>query len=349
MDETQPREPRRHREEQFEDEIELMDYLRVIWKWKYLIIAGTLICAIAAGAVSFSQTKVYRIDTVVQPGILGINEAGNKVYVDSPENVKALIEVGAFDRPVLDNIGESNNNGWPKSLNLEVNIPTQSNVLKVSYETSNVDRGLQILNSLGKVLLTKYGERVTFPKKEYETQIALNKSNKADCEAERRASKKHIKNIQKRIDELTSQSELIKENTNSLIQERDKFLSDNTGENNILSAVLYTNTIQQNIALQNGYKQQINYYITRRRDEKLKLVKLNGELDRLVEEIKGLEFKKNNVRNIEILQPATAGPYPINPKIKLNVMLATVVGLFAMLFLAFFLEYIQKHKGKLES
>jgi hypothetical protein len=25
-----------------EDEIELMDYLLVIWKWKYLIIAGTL-------------------------------------------------------------------------------------------------------------------------------------------------------------------------------------------------------------------------------------------------------------------------------------------------------------------
>jgi len=25
-----------------EDEIELMDYLLVIWKWKYLILAGTL-------------------------------------------------------------------------------------------------------------------------------------------------------------------------------------------------------------------------------------------------------------------------------------------------------------------
>jgi len=26
----------------FDDEIELIDYLRVIWKWKYVIVAGTL-------------------------------------------------------------------------------------------------------------------------------------------------------------------------------------------------------------------------------------------------------------------------------------------------------------------
>jgi len=54
MDETQQRESTRYREEQFKDEIELMDYLRVMWKWKYLIVGGTLICAIAAGVISFS-------------------------------------------------------------------------------------------------------------------------------------------------------------------------------------------------------------------------------------------------------------------------------------------------------
>jgi len=96
MDETQQREPTRYRQDQFEDEIELMDYLRVIWKWKYLIVSGTLICAIGAGVISFSKPKVYRIDMVAQPGILAMNEAGNNVYIDSPGNIKAIIEAGTF-------------------------------------------------------------------------------------------------------------------------------------------------------------------------------------------------------------------------------------------------------------
>ena len=50
-----------------EDEIELIDLLRVIWKWKYLIIGGTLVCAIAAMVISSIMPKIYRIETVIHP------------------------------------------------------------------------------------------------------------------------------------------------------------------------------------------------------------------------------------------------------------------------------------------
>ena len=35
-----------------EDDIKLIDFLRVIWNWKQLIIGGTLICVIAAIIIS---------------------------------------------------------------------------------------------------------------------------------------------------------------------------------------------------------------------------------------------------------------------------------------------------------
>jgi len=345
MDKTQQPEPTRYREEQFEDEIELMDYLRVIWKWKYLIVAGTLICAIAAGVISFSMPKVYRIDMVVRPCILRMDEAGKDVYVDSPQNIKAMIETGTFDREVLDYIGKSNNHVLQKSLKFKTNMPKGSNALKVSYQTSDVDRGLQMLDRLGQALL-KNSERVEYFQSEYEAQIGLKKTKVADCEVRRRALQQHIQNIQKRMDELTSQIEFIKKNTISLLKERDKFLSNNTNEKNIFAAVLHTNTIQQNIALENTYRQEVNQYMSEIYNKKLNLQELNGESKRLLEEIKDLEVKKNNVQNIEILQSPSTSPYPIKPKIKLNVMLATVVGLFLMLFMAFFLEYIQKHRGE---
>ncbi|NVL90343.1 MAG: hypothetical protein HWN69_05015 [Desulfobacterales bacterium] len=345
----------------FDDEIELMDYLRVIWKWKYLIAAGTLICAVAAGMITFSTPKVYRIGMVIQPGILTINEAGNEVYVDSPGNIKAIIEAGTFDGEILNGIGESNNNAPLRSLNFKVNIVNNSNILKISHKTANADLGLQIMNRLSDLLLQRYGERVKYFQGVYKAQIGSKKAEMTNYEVRRRASQQQIKNIQKRIDKLTSQLRFIKEKRGSLIQEKDKFLSKNTSENNPFSAVLYTNTIQQNIALENTCRQQINEYITKREDEKLNLEELDGEEKRLSEEIKGLEFKKNNIQNIEILssrrsrgysggvgQPPTAGPHPIKPKIKINIMLATVAGLFAMMFLAFFLEYVQKHRGGLE-
>jgi uncharacterized protein involved in exopolysaccharide biosynthesis len=62
------------------------------------------------------------------------------------------------------------------------------------------------------------------------------------------------------------------------------------------------------------------------------------------EEIEILEFKKDNVQNIQILKPPLSSPEPIKPKKKLIVILATMVGLFMMLFLSFFLEYISKNK-----
>ncbi len=346
MSETQQADTAYRQREQFEDEIELMDYLRVIWKWKYLIVAGTLICAVAAGVISFSMSKVYRIDMVLRPGVLSIQPDGKNVYSDSVDNIKAMIEAGTFDRETLSNIGESKNNGFPKSLNLKVNIPKGSNTLKVSYETSDADRGLRTLDRLGQVLLKNSG-RVQYFHDEYETQIALKKTEMADREDRRRAAEWNIKNTQKRIDELRSEIEFIKKNTHSLLQERDKFISNKSTESNILSGLIYTNTVQQSIALENSYRRKVNEYMTKREDEKLNLQKLNGESKRLLEEIKGLEFKKNSFQGIEILKPATKSPHPIKPKIKLNVMLATILGLFVMLFLAFFLEYIQRHRDKL--
>jgi len=92
------------RDDQFEDEIELMDYLKVLWKWKYLILVGTLVCAIGAAVVSLNMTKIYSITTVLQPGMLKVTDDGKTVYIDSPQNVKAVIETGALNGHILKNI-----------------------------------------------------------------------------------------------------------------------------------------------------------------------------------------------------------------------------------------------------
>ena len=104
MNNTHPIDMQAQSYDQYEDEIELMDYLKVLWKWKYLILVGTLVCVVAAAVISLNMTKIYGITTVLQPGMLKATEDGKIVYIDSPENIKAVIETGALNGAVLKDI-----------------------------------------------------------------------------------------------------------------------------------------------------------------------------------------------------------------------------------------------------
>jgi hypothetical protein len=396
----------------FEDEIELIDLIRVIWKWKYLIIGGAVICAVVAAIISSIMPKIYSIDTIIEPGILNIISAGGeakRVYIDSPQKIKALIDVGSFENQILDYPDRlPDNSNLPKRIEFKTSIPEQSNAMKISYETSNIEQGLVILNYLNKLLSEKYRPVITYYQKDLYSQIkekesALSKittnklkvdndistaQSKTDTAIEEKTNKiatikgdveakKHqIGNSQKRIKDVQLEIVRITKNTDFLIEERNKLLAIEQKENNILSSVIYINTIQQNIALSNELKNEINELnnlivqdqadIERLENEirdldtqkenlikqtkyqiatlQSQIIDLESQRKFTMEEIKILEFKKDNVQNIQILKPPTSSTNAIKPKKKLIVLLATMVGLFMLLFLSFILEHISKNK-----
>ncbi|MBW2558646.1 MAG: hypothetical protein JRD69_07450 [Deltaproteobacteria bacterium] len=83
-----------------EDEINLIDCLRVLWKWKWLITVGTLVCAIIAAVISFQMPRIYKISTVIEPGIAGIKADGGFMYIDSAANINGKIDEGIYNRKV---------------------------------------------------------------------------------------------------------------------------------------------------------------------------------------------------------------------------------------------------------
>ena len=330
--------------EHFDDEIELMDYLRVIWKWKYLILLGTVVCGVIAAIISLNMNKIYTINMVLRPGILSVGEKGKNVYIDTPQNIKALIDSGTFNNDILSYLNDSKMDKVPKRLNFKVTILKGSDTIKIQYETADIKQGIIIQDRLNKLLLETYSKLVQYFKNEYDMKLSLLKSETDYTKVTIKSYKRNEKNIKKRIDELTSEIELIKNNTANLIAERNKLLSKNPKENNILSALLYSNTIQQNLQLSNNYQNEINKY---KQQKEYKLQNIEGsenEIANKLNEIKNLQFKKDNIQNIQILQPPISSLYPIKPKKKLIVMLALIAGLFLMLFLAFFFEYLSKHK-----
>ncbi len=80
-----------------DDEIELIDLLRVLWKGKWMIILITFVCMLAAGVFSFMMPKIYKVSTAIEPGIIGMDENGSSMYLGSAENIKAKIESGKIN------------------------------------------------------------------------------------------------------------------------------------------------------------------------------------------------------------------------------------------------------------
>jgi len=393
----------------YEDEIELMDYLKVLWKWKYLILVGTLACAVVAAIVSFNMTRIYSVKTVLAPGVAKVEGNGKTTYIGSSQEIKTLIETGALDRTVLKQIKVPSEEDLPRSLSFKITTPKGSNALEVAYETPQIDLGLQILTHLNQALLTKFDGIVKYYDEEYTIQIrskasesskiiekietakneiltsgattranvAQKKNEMLTKKAQITAKKAQLENMQRRISEMQIEIGRISKNTDLLIEERNKFLGRKTTDDNILSAVVYSNTIQQNISYLNELRGETNRIqdaiynseaavnamensvkdleaqiatlkeLTKYKTEtqKAEIAALKSEKSFIAEEMKNLEFKKSYVQNIQILQPPKSSLSPIKPKKKLNVLLAGVVGLFLTVFLAFFIEYISKHKN----
>ena len=77
------------------DEIELIDYLRVIWKQKVFIIVGFLVCVVVTWVVSLRLPDMYRADALVSVGMIpgSSSKSSSLVPIDTPANLVKTIPV----------------------------------------------------------------------------------------------------------------------------------------------------------------------------------------------------------------------------------------------------------------
>jgi LPS O-antigen subunit length determinant protein (WzzB/FepE family) len=323
---------------------DLVDILRVIWKWKFIILAGTLVFAVITAVISINSEKVYRVEMTISPGILSISEQGKTIHIDSAANISAMINTGTFDGKILEYLKNDNLDNLPELFHFETYIPKGSETIKIAYETSNTNIRIKTLNYLVDCLAELYENLVLHYKKKYKMEMDEINSNINDLKLRKNSEYKNIENINSRRAELKKEIEFIAANTKKLSQERQTFISSNTQEDNILQALLYSNTIQQNLTLTNTYKGELNTLL----QEREKILQTISDFDKNIStamiKIENIAFNKDIIKNIHVIQQPTFGPKPVKPKIKLRILLAIIAGLFFMIFLAFLIEYTSNLK-----
>ena len=299
-----------HKLEYFDDEIEIMDYLIIIWKWKYVILAGTLAFGIAAAIISFialkQQPVMYRTSIVLKPGIVKIDENGKKVFIDTPENIKALIENDLIFK-VLEHFKNSNNSKLSNVPNFQVDIPKGLNNINVSLESVSVEDGTTKLNYLIKALSAEITDRTKFIQKKDEKRIEEKKIEFKILLFKEKELKTKIKKYEKELSDIEAKVKLLKD-SKDISQNKEYMLS--------------------KMSLENDYRNTFQIYFKENENAKFDLFELQNKKNKLSKEIEKLEKEKQKIQNIQTVQPPITTELPKSNKIRRNLILSSVAGFF---------------------
>ena len=325
-------------------EIELAEIFRIIWKWKYLIVAGVLAFAAVAAVVSLNRPKIYRVSTALKLGAMSTDRRGNKVYIDTLANIKALVQAGTFNTDLREHFKTLRKKSGPIPQKFQVSFSRRSNVLRISCETSIIENGINALEYLPILIIKTYEEAINKYKNEYDKQIRERLNYIIDLENKRSDAQSDINNTRVRLKELESRIRIL--------EKESKFLSENNisptqnQKGDLNKALLYSNVINQNLILLDSFKKQYFDYQLIIEKAQNELNRTEGKLQIATIEMEELKKERDSLKYIEIIQAPAGSKRPVKPRIMFNVIIASTVGVVSMLFLTFFLEYLFKYKSK---
>lgn len=360
-----------HKDNYYEDRINLYDYFQVIWKWKFIIVGIVILSVIVALLLSFRITRVYRVSASLSPGeIEEIDKETLKVEVvpvDRIENIVGFINGGNYNPKIFSTLKLK-----PFNLKFQAEQPGEAYIINVTYDTIDSAQGMGIVGELLNQIETSYSWKITtkierFKETLNSTVFYINKI-------------KLLKDAEKKM---TSQVKMIDENTQSLMKQRDLLLSEGV-EGDRIALLLYLNTIQQNIeyianlntALQTNRdnqgiqqrlletsdrrlsnqllvmeklinKRDIEYYFSELISNYNPLLEKDLNIINLFEKLQNAEIEEqeSDVKMIRVVQEPYVSPKPIKPKRARMVMISVVLSLFLGFFLALIIDFIKKNKA----
>ena len=322
-----------------EDEVELIDYLRVIWKWKWLIVAGTLICAIIAAVISLQMPGIYEISTAIKPGIAGIDDKGNLIYVDSEANVSGRVNEGIYNRRIEEALQLDS---LKTGINFKAAVIGKTKIVKITsqWEKEDIALGMKSTNRLLR-FLSDDEQYIEQKKADHDMRIYIKQDEIKQLEKRRQSLSESLKYSKHRVEMLNKETGSIKINTEDLIKQRDSLLKESKAEAEI-PLIFYSTTIQQNRTYLIKISDQIYNLIEKEKEVLREIEDIKGNINIAKSEIASLNKIKEMISGIVIIQAPEISTHPVKPKKKQIILLAGVVGLFMFLFLAFFIEYIKK-------
>jgi LPS O-antigen subunit length determinant protein (WzzB/FepE family) len=331
--------------EENEGEIELIDFLNIIWKRKWLIILSTLFLVIAAGVISFLLPPKWEVDAIIQPSKYIIQtEAGayNEIVVVDPKQIAEQINEASY------------NNLIAAELNLNIIFPKlkaenlrDTKLVKISTRVNDVEKAKLILYSLFNHLKRDLDKKVDIEIKGIDSQIKSNEIEKFRIEEEIKVNKNKLNIIKQRKKEIEKEMNDIKKRVESLEKEQRLSLKkENRSESESLAMLLYSNEVQQSLRYYNTLNELQSSKKIEEEDINLEIENKEEKTKQLDNEIDNLNERKGRIDYAKLIKEPTSSLKPVSPKKKLVILITGILGLLIFTMLAFFLEYLEKQKAE---
>ena len=277
---------------EYQNEIELIDYLNVIWKRKWLIIIPTLFLSIVLGIYSFFLPPKWEIDSLIIPSkFMTQTEQGEfkEVIVVDPKQVASQINEKIYDHLIAAEL-KIDIKKFPK---IKADNIRDTKLVRISIVENDVEKAKLILSSLFNHLKQDLDKKVEVEIKGIDTQIAskdnLIKQNENEIkkknddiqlkdldikskEIEKDRIKKEISSLQNklkisedRVKSIMDEMKSVKKRIDDLDEQQKKALTEKIEAIDAISLLLYSNQVQENL----------RYYNTL--DEKLSIEKITQE------------------------------------------------------------------------
>lgn len=336
-----------------QDQIEVSELLKVVWKYKYLVLIGTLVCAVAAAIIGSNEQPYYIVESTLKLNRIIINTEANPnitsnpvsqnllTYLDSARNIKSAIELGLLNSEINNYLKKFNNIEITDLSAFSVLILGKENLIKITYRAGSAERGVAVLNSLKPALIQSYASKIKAIQENQHIFGLKKNQDKFALEVQTETLQTDIQNLSLRINELESELNLLDSNIKLMRKQRDDVLLKGD-KNDMLSSYLYANTIQQNIALKNTYKNDLFRYRADRDFKKSELKKIESKIKIIQRELKAFESSQESDQYIQVVQHPEKNIKEVHPKMMRKVMMGIAVGFFLMIFLSLFLDYLIK-------
>jgi capsular polysaccharide biosynthesis protein len=183
-----------------EHEVELIDYLNVVWKRKYLIIGGTLVTAVAALVLSLAMPKTYEVSRTLKIGRLpgGIHE-GKMIegkLIETRDDVIARLNDHRILRTAMEKIHPGLTSTEMNSL---VSIGRETNPdVHYTVQANDPEVGRQIADQLAEYIIKVH-------KPIFEIGLQIAKNYEAELEVDIRSLETGNRNLKRILEKKVKQ------------------------------------------------------------------------------------------------------------------------------------------------
>ena len=87
--------------DEYEGRIEWMNYMKIIWKRKWIILIPALLCIVTAGIISFMQEPIWEVEAILKGGNFFDSEQNQEVLTIEGEQLAGQIRDGLALRDAL--------------------------------------------------------------------------------------------------------------------------------------------------------------------------------------------------------------------------------------------------------